>query len=83
MHSKYNVNIDLYCFYQKNILNNSITLNELSDRHKEIFIKNNWLRFGPHALDTETAPYSQSPDQQIQIFDLIYREIERFFWFVF
>ena len=57
LHSKYNVNIDLYCFYQKNILNNSITLNELSDRHKEIFVKNNWLRFGPHALDTETAPY--------------------------
>lgn len=78
LHCKYDVNIDLYCFYQKNILNNSITLNELSDRHKEIFLKNKWLRFGPHALDTETAPYSQSPDEQIQIFDLIYREIKRF-----
>ena len=78
LHSKYNINIDLYCFYQKNILNNSITLHELSDRHKEIFLRNKWLRFGPHALDTETAPYSQSPDEQIQIFDLIYREIKRF-----
>ena len=78
MHSKYNVKIDLYCFYQKNILNNSITLNELSNRHKEIFVKNNWLRLGPHALDAETAPYSQLPDEQIQVFDSIYREIERF-----
>jgi len=78
MHSKYNVNIDLYCFYQKNILNNSITLNELSNKHKKIFLKNKWLRFGPHALDTETAPYTQSPADQIQVFDSIYKEIERF-----
>ena len=78
IHSKYNVNIDLYCFYQKNISNNLIRLNELSNKHEKIFVKNQWLRFGPHALDAETAPYSQSPDKQIQIFDSIYKEIERF-----
>jgi hypothetical protein len=78
LHKKYDVNIDLYCFYQKNINDTSITLNDISDNFKEIFSKNPWLRFGPHALDTETAPYSQSPKQQIQVFNLIYKEIERF-----
>jgi hypothetical protein len=78
IHKKYNTNIDLYCFYQKNITNTPITLNDISDKHKEIFSKNTWLRFGPHALDTETAPYSQTPKQQIQLFDSIYKEIERF-----
>ena len=50
----------------------------LSDKHKEILFENTWLRFGLHALDNDTAPYSQTPDQQIQVFHLIYREIERF-----
>jgi len=78
IHQTYDTNVDLYCFYQKNTTDKPITLNEISNNYKEIFSKNNWLRFGPHALDAETAPYSQSPDEQIQIFDLIYREIERF-----
>lgn len=78
INQKYNTNIDLYCFYQKNTPDKSITLNSISDNHKEILSKNPWLRFGPHALDTETAPYSQTPEQQIQVFDLIYKEIERF-----
>lgn len=78
IHKKYDTNVDLYCFYQKKHTDKSITLNDISDIHKEIFSKNIWLRFGPHALDTETAPYSQTPKQQIQIFDLIYNEIERF-----
>lgn len=78
IHKKYDTNVDLYCFYQKNTTDKPITLNDISDKHKEIFSKNIWLRFGPHALDTETAPYSQTPKQQIQIFDLIYKEIERF-----
>lgn len=78
IHKKYDTNVDLYCFYQKNIIDKSITLDDISDDYKEIFSKNPWLRFGPHALDTETAPYSQTPKQQIQVFDLIYREIERF-----
>lgn len=78
LHKKYDTNVDLYCFYQKNINDKSITLNDISDHHKEIFLKNTWLRFGPHALDTETAPYSQTSEQQICIFDSIYKEIERF-----
>jgi len=78
IHQKYNTNVDLYCFYQKNTTGKPITLNDVSNNYKEIFSKNRWLRFGPHALNTETAPYSQTFKQQIQVFDLIYKEIERF-----
>jgi hypothetical protein len=78
LNQKYDAHIDLYCFYEKNITDKTITLNDISDNHKEIFSKNPWLRFGPHALNTETAPYSQTTQQQIQVFDLIYKEIERF-----
>jgi hypothetical protein len=78
IHQRYNTNVDLYCFYQKNTSDKSITLNDISNNHKEIFSKNPWLRFGPHALDTETAPYSQTSEQQIRVFNLIYNEIERF-----
>ncbi len=78
IHQKYNTNVDLYCFYQKNTSDKPITLNDVSNNYKEIFSKNPWLRFGPHALDTETAPYSQTSEQQIQVFDLIYKEIEIF-----
>ena len=78
IHKKYNTNIDLYCFYQKSIRNKLRTLNDVSDKHKEIFINNPWLRFGPHALDSEFAPYAQTPEHQMRTFDSIYKEIERF-----
>lgn len=78
IHNKYDVNIDLYCFYQKNIRNKLRTLNDVSDEFKETFINNSWLHLGPHALDYESAPYAQTPNQQMQTFDSIYREIERF-----
>jgi hypothetical protein len=78
IHNKYDVKIDLYCFYQKNIQNKLRNLTEVSDQNKNIFINNPWLRLGPHALDYDSPPYAQSPDQQIDIFDSIYDEIERF-----
>jgi len=78
IHYKYDANVDLYCFYQKKTGNELRTLNDVSDRHKEIFINNTWLHLGPHALDYESAPYAQTPDQQMKTFDSIYREIQRF-----
>jgi len=78
IHVKYNTNFDLYCFYQNKINNKLRTLNEVSDEYKEIFLNNSWLRFGPHALDYDSPPYAQTPEQQIQIFDSIYEEIKRF-----
>ena len=78
IHSKYNANVDLYCFYQKSIKNKFRTLSDVSDKHKEIFANNPWLHLGPHALDYESAPHAQTPDQQMKIFDSIYTEIKRF-----
>ncbi len=78
IHKKNNTNIDLYCFYQKNIGNKLKTLNDVSDKYEETFANNPWLRFGPHALDYDSPPYAQTPDQQMQTFDSIYKEIERF-----
>ena len=78
IHKKYDVKIDLYCFYQKIFQNKLRNLTEVSDQYKKIFINNSWLRFGPHALDYDSPPYAQLPDQQIDVFDSIYKEIERF-----
>jgi hypothetical protein len=78
IHEKYETNVDLYCFYQKKIGNKLVTLNDVSDKFKQILINNYWLHFGPHALDYESAPYAQTLDKQIQAFDLTYNEIERF-----
>lgn len=78
IHNKYDTNIDLYCFYQKNIKNKLRTLSDVSNKHEGFFKNNSWIRFGPHALEYDSPPYAQTPDQQIDTFDSIYKEIERF-----
>jgi len=60
IHSKYNANVDLYCFYQKSIKNKFRTLSDVSDKHKEIFANNPWLHLGPHALDYDKEMVSKS-----------------------
>jgi len=78
LHDEFGTNIDLYLFYQKKVSNNIRTLKEVSSSLKDALMKNKWLRFGPHALDPETPPYSQTPDEQVKAFNEIYKEIDRF-----
>ncbi|PJE64581.1 MAG: hypothetical protein COU90_01955 [Candidatus Ryanbacteria bacterium CG10_big_fil_rev_8_21_14_0_10_43_42] len=78
LHDTHGITVDLYCFYQESKDRNKKTLADVSDNYQSIFKANPWIRFGPHALDYETAPYAQTPEEQIGVFDAIYKEIDRF-----
>jgi hypothetical protein len=77
LHEEFNATIDLYLFYQKKSGGRLRTLKDIPADVRETFKECSWLRFGPHALEYETAPYSQTPDEQCQTFQRIYSEITR------
>lgn len=78
LHNKFGTELDLYLFFQKRINNKLYTLKDVDDRVKSELHENQWIRFGPHALNYDTAPYNQSARELISTFDMIYQEIERF-----
>ena len=66
------------CFYQKSINGRLRTLKEVSGSLKDVFLENPWLHAGPHGLDNSTPPHLQQPDDQIEVFESIYEELQRF-----
>lgn len=78
LHDKYGTNVDLYLFYEVEINGETRTLRDVPLDLKKTFDKNPWIRFGPHALNDATKPHTQTPDKQMEIFNLIYKEIDRF-----
>lgn len=80
LHQKYGITFSLYLFYQRKIDGRLRTLNEIRNIKKQITDKkgNAWLKFGPHSFDFDTAPHSQTPDEQKKSFNKIYKEIDRF-----
>jgi len=80
LHKEYDVRISLYLFYKKLINGKWRTLKEVKNIRDQLLSedKKPWIKFGPHALDFNNPPYSQSPSKQIQSFNLIYKEIDRF-----
>lgn len=78
LNETFGTQVDLYLFFQKKINGRLRTLGDVSDSVRREFEKNPWIRFGPHALDYGTAPYNQSPEEQVKIYDKIYNEIYRF-----
>ncbi len=78
MHDIYNVQVDLELFWGKEIDGVFYTLREMKDVRKEIAEHGSWLRFGPHAYNYMVAPFEQTPAEQIEVFDNIYNEIDRF-----
>lgn len=78
MHDRYGINIGLHLFYQKEINGKLKTLSDIRDLKKELCDAGGWIYFGPHALDYETAPFNQTPEDQMNVFDNTYFEIDRF-----
>lgn len=77
INKEFGVKVGLHLFFQKSINGKMRTLKEIANIRDEIE-KNPWLFFGPHALEYETPPYMQSKSQQIETFEKIYKEINRF-----
>ena len=78
MHDTYGIILGLHLFFQKEINGKLRSLREVRDLKKEIADAGGWIYFGPHALDYENAPYAQSRDEQIAVFNRTYDEIDRF-----
>lgn len=78
MHDTYGTHVGLNLFFQKEIDGKIRSLTEVRDLHAELITGGGWLKFAPHALDFDTAPYDQQPSEQIKTFDCIYDEIDRF-----
>lgn len=78
MHESYGTSVGLNLFFQKEIAGKIRTLQEVRDLRPELQESGSWLKFGPHALDFDTAPYDQTPAEQMEVFDRIYAEIDRF-----
>lgn len=77
LHEDFDARIDLYLFYQKKIDGKLRTLKDIPEEVRATLNACAWMRFGPHALDYETAPYSQTPEEQVETFQRIYSEISR------
>jgi hypothetical protein len=78
LHEEFGSEAHLYVFYQTRVNGRLRTLRDVSASLAEAFQDSPWLHLGPHGLDYETPPYSQTPDEQIVVFDAIYAELDRF-----
>jgi hypothetical protein len=73
---KYKIKTGLHLFYEGKIKNKLRTLKEVRIIKNEI--KEGWIYFGPHALNVNTPPYSQTPLDQKKFINDTYKEIYRF-----
>ena len=73
---KYKIKTGLYLFYSGKVDGEIRNLSEIRNIKKEL--KENWIFFGPHALNTSSPPHKFSPKVQKQHLSKIYSEISRF-----
>lgn len=74
----YGTQVDLELFFEREIDGVNYTLCDVRDLTKEIQDAGSWLKFGPHAQNYMMAPFEQTKENQVEVFDKIYAEIERF-----
>lgn len=73
---KFKIKSALYLFYEGNVSNKKRNLKEVRNLKEEL--KDNWLYFGPHALNYKSPPHKYTPKEQREHFKHIYSEINRF-----
>ena len=77
-HDECGAQVDLELFWEREIDGVLYTLSDVRDLTEEIHASGSWLRFGPHAHSYMLAPFEQTPDEQMAVFDKIYEQISRF-----
>ncbi|MBM3223999.1 MAG: hypothetical protein FJZ47_09385 [Candidatus Tectomicrobia bacterium] len=78
VHERFGTQIHLYVFYQRWEHDRWRTLDELSPVVQDVLRRTSWLHFGPHALDADTPPYTQTLAAQMAAFEAIYTAIAPF-----
>jgi hypothetical protein len=78
LHQRHGSICHLYLFQRARRDGRLRTLAEVSDTLGSALRDSPWLRLGPHGLDFDTPPYTQSIPEQTAAFDAIYGEIRRF-----
>lgn len=78
LHEDFGASVDLYLFYRKTMNGRCRTLDEVAASIGDALLEHPWLRLGPHALDWDTPPYSQTPPEQVRVFDAVYAHLDRF-----
>ncbi len=73
---KYNIRTGLYIFYKGKINGKIRYLTEVKNLKKQL--KNNWIYFGPHALDFKSPPHKFKINDQKKHIKKIYDQIYRF-----
>ena len=73
---KYNIRTGLYIFYKGKINGKNRYLTEIRNLKNEL--KDNWIYFGPHALDHNSPPHKFSINDQKEHVNKIYDQIYRF-----
>jgi hypothetical protein len=73
---RYKIRTGIHLFYEGKVNGKMRTLKDVKKLNKREF--KNWLYFGPHALNVDTPPYTQSPTEQKKCFNKIIKNIDRF-----
>jgi hypothetical protein len=77
LNTEFDARISLYLFYQKYVNGCLRTLTEVPRLEQYLRDTAPCLFFGPHALDYDTPPYAQNPQDQIKTFENTYCEIDK------
>jgi hypothetical protein len=77
LHEGWGARLDLYLFLEGDVGGARRRLSEVPASVRAELEPLEWLRFGPHARDYQTPPYAQPIDDQIQVFEELYAEIDR------
>ena len=73
---KYNIKTGLYIFYKGKINGRNRSLTEVKNLKNDL--KENWIYFGPHALNYASPPHKFSTKDQKKHINKIYEQIYRF-----
>jgi len=78
LHQEYAADVAIYLFLEQIVRGRRRRLDEVSNRLRDDLGASTWLSFGPHGLDYDHPPHGQSPDAQLDTFEKIYDQIDRF-----
>ena len=79
VYEKKGLTFDLMLFYEQTDYDGTVNnLGDIRDIRSELIEAGDFIRFGPHSLNSATPPHNQTTQDQITTFDSIFNQIDRF-----